>query len=70
MVTYDSILFFKIPPFSSNINGSLIPDTGNQLKLSGFANKSNNNSVPTKNEGNEYKINNIKDIPLSTLNLS
>ena len=55
----------KIPQFSSKINGSLIPDSGNHKRIScGFANKSKR-TVPTKNEGNEYNINSIKEIPLS-----
>ena len=45
--------------------GSCIPETGNHAKLSGLAN-CNSNSVPTKNDGIEYKINNIKENPLST----
>ena len=44
--------------------GSCIPETGNQLKLSGLAN-CNNNKVATKKEGIEYKTKSTNDIPLS-----
>ena len=52
---------------SLNVIGSLIPDSGNQKNIRVVNNS--NKTVPTKKDGKEYKINNIREIPFQSLNL-